>query len=229
MQLFFLNNVVCRYDSIAGLRRESNSALRNAYEKGFASLRLIANVALDEKAYYIHPENKRVYSSESDEAAFLDSVYDQLDILYNIGSGRERIYRPRPTRKDISDAVVAETGLPSVGHTMSKKLSSMLCGLARPQLPELSRTTGNMTLQNSTNISFSDSDVQSDDAVAPSIYENTSAATTSISDTDNLGVPSAHADDTVVAVSPGRAASQRHTTKSILPRAYYQEQITKNA
>ncbi|KAG9527792.1 hypothetical protein KCU93_g4856, partial [Aureobasidium melanogenum] len=103
---------------VYGGKREFNSALRNAYEKGFASLWLIANVALDEKAYYIHPGNKRVCSSESDEAAFLDSVYDQLDILYNIGPGRERISRARPARKDISDAVVAETGLPSVGHTM---------------------------------------------------------------------------------------------------------------
>ncbi|KAG9697979.1 hypothetical protein KCU95_g3152, partial [Aureobasidium melanogenum] len=171
-----------------------------------------------EEAYYIHPENKRVCFPENDEAAFLESVYDQLDILYDIGPGRERVSRAHPTRKDISDAVVAETGLPSVGHTMTKKLSSMLRGLARPQLPELLRTTCNMTVQNNINISSSDSDVQSDDAVAPGIYENPSANSTSIADTDNPSVPGAHADDSVVAVSPGRAASQEHTTKNIPPR-----------
>ncbi|KAH0371873.1 Sybindin-like protein, partial [Aureobasidium melanogenum] len=71
MQLFSLNNVVCRYDSISGLRRKFINAFRD-------------------EAYLIHPQNKRVCFPGNDEAAFLDSVYDQLDILYNIGPGRDR-------------------------------------------------------------------------------------------------------------------------------------------
>ncbi|KAH0374122.1 hypothetical protein KCU65_g306, partial [Aureobasidium melanogenum] len=60
MQLFSLNNV------------------------GNASPWLIVNVALDEEAYYIHPQNKRVYSSGNEEAAFLNTVHDQLNILYEM-------------------------------------------------------------------------------------------------------------------------------------------------
>ncbi|KAG9858009.1 hypothetical protein KCU98_g2132, partial [Aureobasidium melanogenum] len=171
-----------------------------------------------EEAYYIHPGNECVCFPENDEAAFLDSVYDQLDILYDIGSGRERVSRARPTRKDISDALVAETGLPSVGHTMSDILKlndhisrarngSQTCLFSLPHLS--SPTTSSEEVIH---------DVQSDDAVAPGIYENAPANSSSIADTDNPSVPGAHADDTVVAVSSGRAASQEHTTKKIPPR-----------
>lgn len=49
------NNVVSRYDCFAGLRREFIKAFRDSYKNGNTSPWLIANVALDEEAYLIHP------------------------------------------------------------------------------------------------------------------------------------------------------------------------------
>lgn len=49
----------------------------------------------------------------------MNSVHDQLHILYKIDFDRQRVSRAHAARKDILDAIIAENDLPSVGHTMS--------------------------------------------------------------------------------------------------------------
>ncbi|KAG9664986.1 hypothetical protein KCU95_g3153, partial [Aureobasidium melanogenum] len=91
MKLFSLNNVVCRYDSFACLRREFNNAFRNAYEKGNASLWLIAHVALAAAEKLDHPIDE---NNEDDMQAVADAfAISYKPTLINVPAGAFSTWR----------------------------------------------------------------------------------------------------------------------------------------